>query len=447
MSRYRPIAPKPDTNSSSSSITDNNGSSNSNNNNSLSQKIRNSPYLRSLWPQLQARPTRTRKRGRAPILTLPPSSLFKRQKIINNNNNNIVLGFCPPTTTKNLISLQSLNFVPSHPHPHQHPHPHHHRLNNNNPLSNHAIGVLNCQLENTNNDVSTITTNSTTTSPSLVTLPLLPCSPSSSSSSIHQPPKFDLTNNNNNNNACKEVAFDLNLATKLNIPEEKDLLQQLQRPVAAAAAVVAPQPVRPVGSTISVGCINEDATKMAIQDQNNLKRKQEVEDEVESETLPAIITDSKNRVRMVNSSYKELVGQPECPWLESMVTSIHHQCGSSSSSSAASSTASSLPSPISTSTSSSPRSNKSRISGEVTLQVCDDSVKIPGSSSNGFSCWVRIEWQQKSNEDHHHQRKKICVSAFCDVTKLCCEYRDYVFSWRFHTRTREASQSSCNNNV
>ncbi|MED6198509.1 hypothetical protein PIB30_066973 [Stylosanthes scabra] len=369
MSRYRPIAPKPDTNSSSSSITDNNGSSNSNNNNSLSQKIRNSPYLRRLWPQLQARPTRTRKR------------------------------------------------------------------------------------ENTNNDVSTITTNSTTTSPSLVTLPLLPCSPSSSSSSIHQPPKFDLTNNNNN--ACKEVSFDLNLATKLNIPEEKDLLQQLQRPMAATATaaaatnnnvvVVAPQPVRPVGSSISVGCINEDTAKMGIQDQN-LKRKQEVEDEVESETLPAIITDSKNRVRMVNSSYKELVGQPECPWLESMVTSIH-QCGSSSSSaSAASSTASSLPSPMSSS-SSSPRSNKSRISGEVTLQVCDDSVKIPdSSSSNGFSCWVRIEWQQKSSEDHNHQRKKICVSAFCDVTKLCCEYRDYVFSWRFHTRTREASQqSSCNN--
>ncbi|RYR55657.1 hypothetical protein Ahy_A06g030843 isoform A [Arachis hypogaea] len=362
MSRYRPIAPKPDTNNSSSS----------NSNNSLSQKIKNSPYLRSLWPQLQARPTRTRKRGRAPILTLPPSSLFKRQKL--NNTNNLLLGFYP-STTKNLLSLQSLNFVP----PHQ-------QLGN--PLSNHAIGVLNCQLENTN-DVSTIS--NSTTSPSLVTLPLLPCSPSSSStSSIHQPPKFDLTNNNN---ACKEVTFDLNLTAKLHIPEEKDLLQQLQRPV---------------GSSISVGCINEDAT-MAIQDQN-LKRKQEVEDEVETETLPAIITDSKNRVRMVNSSYKELVGQPECPWLESMVTSI--QCGSS---------------------------NK-RISGEVALQVCDDSIKIPdSSSSNGFSCWVRIEWQ--SSED---QRKKFCVNAFCDVTKLCCESRDYVFSWRFHTRTREASQSSCN---
>ncbi|KAL4307848.1 hypothetical protein S245_057500 [Arachis hypogaea] len=415
MSRYRPIAPKPDTNnSSSSSLTDNNGSnsSNSNSNNSLSQKIKNSPYLRSLWPQLQARPTRTRKRGRAPILTLPPSSLFKRQKP--NNTNNLLLGFYP-STTKNLISLQSLNFVP----PHQ-------QLGN--PLYNHAIGVLNCQLENTNNDVSTIC--NSTTSPSLVTLPLLPCSPSSSTSSIHQPPKFDLTNNNN---ACQEVTFDLNLTAKLHIPEEKDLLQQLQRPVVTTATaatnnnvvVVAPQPVRPVGSSISVGCINEDAT-MAIQDQN-LKRKQEVEDEVETETLPAIITDSKNRVRMVNSSYKELVGQPECPWLESMVTSI--QCGSS----APSSTPSSSP------RSSSPRSNK-RISGEVALQVCDDSIKIPdSSSSNGFSCWVRIEWQ--SSED---QRKKFCVNAFCDVTKLCCESRDYVFSWRFHTRTREASQSSCN---
>ncbi|XP_027368146.1 uncharacterized protein LOC113874123 [Abrus precatorius] len=354
MSRYRPIAPKPETSSNSMSE----GSS------SLSQKIKQSPYLRNLWPQLQARPTRTRKRGRTPI-TLPSSSL-KRQKTH-------VLGFCPPchvTSPAKNLSLQS--FAPPRTLPPQLPLP-----------PNHGIGVLNCSLQNT-----------AATNPSLVTLPLLPCSPSANS--ILTETKLDLKTN-----PCREEVIDLN--TKVDIPEERDLLQQLQKPV--SSNVIAPQPVRPIGSCISLVCISEDSTLPYVA--QTPKKPQELEEMVESEALPAIISDSNNRVRMVNSAYKEMVGQPECSWLESMVNGGdgHLQCGSSS----------------------------KRISGEVTLNLCDSNIP---ASSNGFSCWVRIEWES--------EQKKNSVNAFCDVTKLSCESRDYHFTWRFHTRTREASQSSCN---
>lgn len=338
MSRYRPIAPKPET--SSNSINEDSSSSSS----SLSQKIKQSPYLRNLWPQLQARPTRTRKRGRAPIAL--PSSL-KRQKTTQ------ILGFCPPCHVTSPVKNLSFQSFAS---PSQLP-----QL----PLTNHGIGVLNCTLEKTN--------------PGLVTLPLLPCSPSPST-------KLELTN--------IEV-IDLN--TKAEIPQERDLLQQLQKP---ASSVIAPHPIRPIGSCISVGCISKDSTTMPnVALAQNPKKPEELEEEVESEALPAVISDSKNRVRVANSAYKEMVGQPECPWLESMV-----QCASSS-------------------------CKSKRISGEVTLHLCDSSIPI---SSNGFSCWVRIEWQS--------EQRKSCVSAFCDVVKLCCDSRDYLFTWRFHTK--EGSRSS-----
>jgi hypothetical protein len=201
--------------------------------------------------------------------------------------------------------------------------------------------------------------------------------------------------------------IDLN-NTKVEIPQERDLLQQLQKPASSntnnVINVIVPQPIRPIGSCISVGCINEvSVSTIPYVTQQKPKKPEELEQEVESEELPAVISDSYNRVRMVNSAYKEMVGQPECPWLEI-------QCGSSSC---------------------------KRISGEVTLHLSDSTSNIP-ISSNGFSCWVRIEWE-------NNDQKKNCVNAFCDVVKLCCDQsRDYVFTWRFHTRTREASQSSCN---
>ncbi|XP_050892754.1 uncharacterized protein LOC127098261 [Lathyrus oleraceus] len=354
MSRYRPIAPKPETCSSNNSISDGSSSSNS-----LSHKLKQSPYLRNLWPQLQARPTRTRKRGRAPISL--PSSL-KRQKTH-------VLGFCQPlhvTSPIKNLSLQAATFVPPSSLP---------QLS----LPNHGIGVLNSNHLDKNLN--------------LVTLPLLPCSPNS-------PP------HHNNASKFELEVIDLN-KTKGEIPKEIDLLQQLQKPASTSSNnvinVIAPQPIRPIGSCISVGCINEVSTTIPCLTQQTPKKSEELEQEIESDVLPAVISDSNNRVRMVNSAYKEMVGQPECAWLEV-------QCGSSSSC--------------------------KRISGEVTLQICDSSI-IP-ISSNGFSCWARIEWENNG-------KKKNCVNAFCDVVKLCCDQsRDYAFTWRFHTRSREASQSSCN---
>ncbi|KAL0432588.1 UNVERIFIED_CONTAM: hypothetical protein Slati_2593100 [Sesamum latifolium] len=64
MSRYRPIAPKPEAPSPNSAAE--------NDNSALPNGIRKSPYLRNVWAHLQARPTRTRKRGRTAAFA-PPS--------------------------------------------------------------------------------------------------------------------------------------------------------------------------------------------------------------------------------------------------------------------------------------------------------------------------------------------------------------------------------------
>ncbi|XP_059461316.1 uncharacterized protein LOC132190362 [Corylus avellana] len=314
MSRYRPIAPKPEAPTDPSrSSTDQSPS--------ISQKIRQSPYLRNLWPHLQARPTRTRKRGRSTI-SLPS---LKRPRTH-------ILGFSSPFG------------FPQIPTPHEAP-------------------------------------EQPATPPGLVTLPLLPCPISAPIAANHQAAA-----------AAEEKVIDLNSAAE--IPEEKDLLQQLQAPPPTGGGinnVIAPQAIRPVGSSISVGSINEDPSLTpAVQ-----KKPEEVEEEVESEALPAVISDSNNKVRMANSAYKEMVGQPECSWLDSMVAS-----------------------------------SSKRISGEVMLHLSDSSV--PVSSSNGFSCWVRIEWGSEG--------KKSSINAFCDVIRLSCESKNYLFTWRFHTHTRGASQ-------
>ena len=74
-----------------------------------------------------------------------------------------------------------------------------------------------------------------------------------------------------------------------------------------------------------------------------------------------------------------------------------------------------------------------RIYGEVMLHLSDSKVPI---KSNGFSCWERIEWGSEG--------KKSSIKAFCDVLRLSCQSKDYLFTWRFHIHNREASQSSSN---
>ncbi|XP_058069803.1 uncharacterized protein LOC131218933 [Magnolia sinica] len=180
-------------------------------------------------------------------------------------------------------------------------------------------------------------------------------------------------------------------------PQEKDLLHKLQTHLSGpdnsgCGTLVTPQPVRPVGSSISVECISGSPSIGFIPPVS--KRPEEVEEEVESDALPSIVSDSNNRVRLVNSAYKELVGQPECPWLDSMVG----EDGTS-------------------------RTGPKRICGEVAL-VLSDSMEVP-ISSNGFSCRVKIEWASNGH--------KIFINAPCDVVRLSCESKGYLFTWKFHT--------------
>ncbi|KAJ8762446.1 hypothetical protein K2173_007885 [Erythroxylum novogranatense] len=345
MSRYRPIAPKPEVSESSGVECS-----------FMSQKIKQFPCLRNIWPELQARPTRTRKRGRAAF----SPTVLKRARTqmhglpnpthaISSASHLLAQGFTPAGTPH--LSLANLVAV-------------------NNNMENQLAGPSD-----------------------LVTLPLMPCTPSIAAVAQKTVPEHSCMDTG------KEQLIDLNKTAE--IPEEKDLLQQLKQEC-PTSIVIAPQPVRPVGSSIFIGCINED-TNLTPPVQVS-KKAEEVEEEVESETFPAVISDSNNKVRLVNSAYKEMVGQPECPWLDSMISNDGRLSGACK-----------------------------RICGEVILHLSESRVPI---SSNGFSCWVRIEW---GNEG-----KKNSTNAFCDVMRLSCKSKDYLFTWRFHTHNREGSQSSTN---
>lgn len=312
MSRYRPIAPRPEAAAAANSMNEIESSS------GMSQKMMQSPYLRNFWPRLQARPTRTRKRGR--IASSVPPTLLKRAR------NGHELGLSSPA--KNL----SLNCF--------------------------SLGIPHLSF------------------PNFVT------------------------------SSGGEKVIDLNTVAEIPEPEEKE---KLQGPPTSTSTVIAPQPIRPIGSSISVVYFDENILSSLNPTVPQLlpkKLAEEVEAEFESEALPAVISDSNNKVRLANSAYKEMVGQPECAWIDSMViTGSGPQC--------------------------------KRICGEVMLHLSDS--RVPLKSSNGFSCWVRIEWGSQG------KKKKSSVNAFCDVIRLSCDHsKDYLFIWRFHTQNREASKSSSN---
>ncbi|KAL4284961.1 hypothetical protein GQ457_16G015410 [Hibiscus cannabinus] len=188
-------------------------------------------------------------------------------------------------------------------------------------------------------------------------------------------------------------------------PYSKPFFTYSWKPLFASCSKVLPslpQPIRPVGSSIFVGCINEEPG-MNPPPMQVPKKPEEIEDDVEAEALPAVISDSNNKVRLVNSAYNELVGQPECPWLDSMVKGTE-------------------------------RRSISNACGEVTLNLFDLVLPL---NSNGFSCWVRIEWGKEGNN-------KGSITTFCDVVRLSCQSKDYLFTWRFHIHNSEASHSSSN---
>ncbi|VFQ75152.1 unnamed protein product [Cuscuta campestris] len=321
MARYRPIAPKP---AEASSVCPNSGNSND----ALPPSISRSPFLRDVWAQLQARPTRTRKRVRSAALAPPPPHLplIKRPRPC-------FQGIPPPSFR--LISFNNGGF----------------------PVLPKLVS-LKCGLDR-------------------------PLSTMSSSISVPSLPRAGARHEE------ERGGIDLNRAAE----DDEDF----SRPVR-------PRPVRPVGSSIYVGSITpaaEEKDKKGVEKQGRKRKRlqaEEVEEEVETEVLPAVVSDSKNKVRLANSAYKEMVGQPECCWLDYT----------------------------------SPGGGKgTRIGGEVVLHFLD-SGDVP-TSSERFTCWVRIEW--RCNE------KKNSVRAFCDAVKLGCQSRDYLFEWRFHLTETSSSSS------
>ncbi|KAD6796181.1 hypothetical protein E3N88_07077 [Mikania micrantha] len=309
MARYRPIAPKPQSSNASASVgaTADEGSGSSPS--SMSPTIRQSPYLRTVWPHLQSRPTRTRKRGRT-SLGPPPSPAFKRPRTL-------LQGLSPPfhITTSPAPTLSISGFAPQ------------------------------------------------KTTP-LVTLPLLPFS------STHH--------------MQVQPANVIDLNKEAEIPEEKDLLAQLQKPT-PTANVISPTPVRLIPSSVSIRAIKYEAVASPV----TLKKPEEIEKELESQVLPGFVSDSNNQVRLVNSTYKKMMGQPECGWVQSMVTG-EVACKS--------------------------------ICGKVMLNFVDSGTV----GSSGFSCWARIEWGVNG--------KKNLVNAFGEAIRVQCESNDYKFAWRFHTK-------------
>nr|AFI99126.1 zinc finger protein Sdr4 [Oryza sativa] len=167
---------------------------------------------------------------------------------------------------------------------------------------------------------------------------------------------------------------------------ERDLLRKLLEP-----KVISPRAVRPVGSTIHVESVHIDVGRTTVAAAAAApKTAEEVEAELESDSLPAVVSDSSNRVRLVNDAYKRMVGQPECPWLDAVATAASR-----------------------------------RISGEVALVVSEPpaaAAALP-ETCKGFSCSAKIAWERDG--------KWSSVHAPCDVTRLQCESRDYVFAWRF----------------
>ncbi|CAN6219403.1 unnamed protein product [Urochloa humidicola] len=175
-------------------------------------------------------------------------------------------------------------------------------------------------------------------------------------------------------------------AEERDVPVERDLLRKLLEP-----KVISPRAMRPVCSTIHVERIHRTDTAICVPAVS--KTAAEVEAELEAEALPAVVSDSSNRVRLVNDAYKEMVGQPECPWLDAVAAASR------------------------------------RISGEVVLVVADP-ASLP-ELHGVFTCTVRIEWE--------YGGKCTSILAACDVTRLQSESRDYLFTWRFRTADADAS--------
>ncbi|XP_073304698.1 uncharacterized protein [Primulina huaijiensis] len=339
MSRYRPIAPKPEA-TSINSLAENsyfqNGSEKESSG-AMPQSIRKSAYLRDVWAHLQARPTRTRKRGRSAAFPPPP---MKRSR---SSFHGMSTSFKVTNLPAKNLSVHGFSHTPN----------------------GFSLVPINCGLDA-----------AVTTLAESVALPRIHYTAA-------DPTQIPVIGNEGKDHACRKE-IDLNVKAEEG-PKELDFMPQLKQP--AKSNIITPQPVRPIGSSIVVKNISDSTGIHAA----TAKRPEEVEKEIEGDAVPAIISDSNNKVRITNAAYKEMVGQPECCWLD-CVAACSGGC--------------------------------KRIGGEVLLQFCGDSeVKI--MSMHGFTSQVKIVWESEG--------KRSCFNGFCDVVKVGFEEKNCRFLWRFHT--------------
>ncbi|PAN48960.1 hypothetical protein PAHAL_9G415600 [Panicum hallii] len=171
-------------------------------------------------------------------------------------------------------------------------------------------------------------------------------------------------------------------------PVERDLISKLQVP-----KVIKPRPARPVRTIICIDCSSiVVATTSAVEVAMSKKTPREVEVELElPDALPAIVSGcNNNRVYLANDAYKAMVGQPVCPWLDSL-----------------------------------PGAGASRrINGEVVLSVGAFSTTshLP-SIRCAFPCTARISWERED--------ASASLTVPCAVERLTSNRDDYCFIWRF----------------
>lgn len=155
--------------------------------------------------------------------------------------------------------------------------------------------------------------------------------------------------------------------------------------------MIAPQPVRAVGSTIYLESISSSDVHAA-----SLGETLELAQErLEKGDMPSVITDIRHRVRWVNTAYKRMLGQPECLWLASTMGCNNDE---------------------------DPRA-QARLAGEVSL-VCD-SIQPPAEPAV-FLCGVRIQW---SNQGEHST-----MSVPAEVVRLYDATSGCMRLWRFDVR-------------
>lgn len=162
--------------------------------------------------------------------------------------------------------------------------------------------------------------------------------------------------------------------------------EQAQAPV--QAKVLAPQPVRAVGSTITVQAIVTTDPHTA----PLTEPFESVQERLDKADMPSVLTDLKFRVRWANTAYKRLVGQPKCSWLASAVG-------------------------VSADDDSPP---SLRLAGDVSL-VCDGS-QLPADIA-AFTCRVRIQWS--------HEGEHSAMSVPSEVVRLDDAIVGGLYVWGF----------------